>query len=284
MKKRYLVTLLGLGIAGLTCFFLTEDYSLIDNPSTTYEEHSYNPNPTLTESPSAEPQEAAKKSSSNIKLPNAINTNPISLTVLVNKLHSVPSDYVPSDLVEPAILFSFSYKDPKRQLRQVAAHALEDMFRAASWDGIELVGVSGYRSYNYQNVLYRNQIQEIGEEAANMLSAPPGKSEHQTGLAMDISCPELKGELTDCFAESTPGIWVAENCDRFGFIIRYPMNKVNITGYAYEPWHIRYVGVELATYLKENNMCLEEYYGSATFSTAPTPSPHEDSEDFRVEN
>ena len=290
MKRKFIVTLLSLGIVGLVSFFLSENYSAIEKPPTILEEFSYHnshksaPTVTSSASPTAEPNRSSKKSSSNIKLPNAIDTNPLSLTVLVNKSYNVPSDYVPSDLVEATIPFSFSYKDPKKQLRQVAAQAIEEMFHAASLDGINLVGVSGYRSYNYQNILYQNQINQIGEQAASMISAAPGKSEHQTGLAMDISCAEVQYELSDTFAETPQGIWVAENCHRFGFIIRYPADKVYLTGYAYEPWHIRYVGTKLATYLKENNMCLEEYYGSTSSTADATPSQSEDSKYFRVEN
>ncbi len=290
MKKKYIVTLLGLGFVGLVSFFVSENYSWIDKPSTVVEDYSNHnskdPVPTVTASasPTTEQKRASKKSSSNIQLPNAIDTNPLSLTVLVNKTYTVPSDYVPSDLVEPSIPFSFSYKDPKRLLRQAAAHALEDMFQAASLDGINLVGISGYRSYSYQNGLYQNQINQLGVEAAEMLSAAPGKSEHQTGLAIDISCAEVQYELTDTFAETPQGIWVTENCHRYGFIVRYPADKIHITGYAYEPWHIRYVGTELATYLMENNMCLEEYYGSSSPTTDTSPSPYEDSQNFRVEN
>ena len=87
-----------------------------------------------------------------------------------------------------------------------------------------------------------------------------GTSEHQTGLAIDISCPTMNGILTDKFGETKEGKWVAENSYKYGFIVRYPKNKSNITGYGYEPWHIRYVGTELAKYLFDNNITLDEYY------------------------
>lgn len=194
------------------------------------------------------------------KLEKVVDTNPNSTTVLVNKEYTVAENYVPKDLVEPNIKFSFNYKDEKRKLRKVAADNLEILFQQAKSAGYELEGVSGYRSYKRQKTIYEYNLLKNGFEYTQIYSAMAGTSEHQTGLAIDISCPSMNGILTDKFGETKEGKWVAENSYKYGFIVRYPKNKSNITGYGYEPWHIRYVGTELAKYLYENNITLDEYY------------------------
>lgn len=194
------------------------------------------------------------------KLEKVVDTNLNSITVLVNKEYTVAENYVPKDLVEPNIKFSFNYKDEKRKLRKVAADNLEILFQEAKSAGYELEGVSGYRSYKRQKTIYEYNLLKNGFEYTQIYSAMAGTSEHQTGLAIDISCPTMKGILTDKFGETKEGKWVAENSYKYGFIVRYPKNKSNITGYGYEPWHIRYVGTELAKYLFDNNITLDEYY------------------------
>ena len=189
-----------------------------------------------------------------------VDTNPNSTTVLVNKEYTIASDYKPKDLVEPNIKFSFDYKDEKRKLRKVAADNLELLFQAAKNDGCVLEGVSGYRSYKRQKTIYEYNLLNNGFEYTQIYSAMAGTSEHQTGLAIDISCHSMQGILTDKFGDTKEGKWVSENSYKYGFIVRYPKNKSNVTGYGYEPWHIRYVGNELAKYLYENNITLDEYY------------------------
>ena len=117
--------------------------------------------------------------------------------------------------------------------------------------------VSGYRSYYDQKSTYNYWVSVYGQKDADTISARPGHSEHQTGLAFDIT------SLNSSYGETEEGIWLRENCFKYGFIIRYPKGKEHITGYAYEPWHIRYVGVEHATYIMNNNLTLEEYLGIA---------------------
>ncbi len=190
-----------------------------------------------------------------------IDTDPESIMVFVNKEYSLPDDYVPSDLTRPDVRFYGSYSDDKRYLRAEASDALEDMFSAAEEDGIILYGVSGYRSYDRQKEIYNNNIVQRGSTATNKVSAAPGHSEHQTGLAIDISNASLGCTLSEEFGESDEGRWVAKNCARYGYIIRYPKNKQSITGYSYEPWHIRYVGKKLARYLSKNDITFEEYLG-----------------------
>lgn len=189
-----------------------------------------------------------------------IDTNPNSITVLVNKDYGLGENYVPDDLVVPDIEYYFSYFDEKKLLRAEAATALEELVQAAKNDNLSIIGVSGYRSYNRQKYIYETNLRTKGETHTNKYSAKPGYSEHQTGLSIDVSTGSISNALVERFSETPEGIWLAENCYRFGFIIRYPEGKQSITGYSYEPWHIRYVGVELATYLTKNDLTLEEYY------------------------
>ncbi len=189
-----------------------------------------------------------------------VDTDPTSITVLVNKEYKVPSDYEPEDLVEPNVAFSFNYKDEKRMLREEAAKQLELLFKGAKRFGYELLGVSGYRSYERQKTLYEFNLMKYGYEYTQKYSAMPGTSEHQTGLAIDISCKSMGGILRTTFADTKEGKWVQNNAYKYGYVVRYANNKTDLTGYAYEPWHIRYVGYDLAKYLHDNNMTLDEYY------------------------
>lgn len=181
--------------------------------------------------------------------------------LLVNKSFYLEKDYVPNNLTKPNIKFSFSTDDQDRfKLTYEAATAIELLFNEAKSNGIELAGVSLYRSYARQKSIYNYNIQNKGEEHTSMYSAKPGYSEHQTGLAIDVSAASSGYSLVDTFGETEEGKWVKENCARFGFIIRFLKGKEDITGYAYEPWHLRYVGVDAATYIMDNDITLEEYY------------------------
>lgn len=193
-----------------------------------------------------------------------VDTDPQSITVLVNRDYLLPEDYIPSDLVVPDITFSFYGTYEKSYMRQVAATALEKMFAAANEEGIRLRGVSAYRSYSRQKEIYNRNVNTKGEENANRVSAVPGSSEHQTGLTIDVSAPSVGCALEESFGESTEGKWLAKNCYNYGFIIRYPKGKEGITGYSYEPWHIRYVGKNLAKRLYKKKLTLEEYYQITT--------------------
>jgi len=185
-----------------------------------------------------------------------------SLTCLVNKEYPLPADYVPDDLILPNINFNISYYAEKKLLRNDAALAIEKLFSAAEEEGITLYGVSGYRSYKRQEEIYQNNLKTKGTNHTNLYSAKPGYSEHQTGLSMDVSSASIGYQLIDSFGTTVEGQWLAQNCHLYGFIIRYPEDKTKITGYAYEPWHIRYVGQKLATYLFENKLTMEEYYNA----------------------
>lgn len=188
-------------------------------------------------------------------------TNAESNLVVVNKERSLPDGYEPPDLVEPNVKFSFSEAHEKRHMRKEAAEALEKLFANAEENNIELNAVSGYRSYKRQQSLYSYYVDTQGEEYASRVSAVPGTSEHQTGLAIDVSSPSVGNVLEQVFGDSAEGKWLAQHAHEFGFIIRYPEDGESITGYLYEPWHIRYVGVEAATAVYNNKMTLEQFLG-----------------------
>lgn len=145
-------------------------------------------------------------------------------------------------------------------MRKEAAEALEKMFTNAAKNGIEILAVSGYRSYSRQKSLYDAEVNRVGVEKAEQAVAIPGASEHQSGLAMDISSRSNKLYLNEAFANTTEGKWLKENAHHFGFILRYPKEKMDITNYMYEPWHFRYVGVKAATIMYEHSWTLEEYF------------------------
>jgi LAS superfamily LD-carboxypeptidase LdcB len=192
-------------------------------------------------------------------------TNVDSIAVVVNKQRSLPdpSNYVPEDLIKPDVPFSFTGENERRYLRSEAAKALEDLFQQAKEEDIEIVAVSGYRSYGTQKAIYNNNLKTKGEEHTRRYSAFPGTSEHQTGLAMDVSSPSINNRLEDTLGDTQEGIWLAANAPDFGFIIRYPEGKEDITGYAYEPWHLRYVGKDLAQTISEQATTLEEFFSES---------------------
>ena len=184
--------------------------------------------------------------------------DPTDILLLVNKQNRAPA--VPVTLVKPDVTPTRESVAENIYMRPEAASALEALFEGAAEAGLTLYATSGYRSYSTQKAIFDRKAAERGEQAANRSVAKPGYSEHQTGLAMDIEGETTLGTgLTEAFGESPEGIWVAEHCHEYGFIIRYPKDKTNITGYIYEPWHIRYVGVEAATEITELGVTFEEY-------------------------
>lgn len=190
---------------------------------------------------------------------NPVDTDPTSYTVLVNQDHPLPGGYVPPDLTIPDVPFPFHENLPKKQMRQKAGKALEKLFEEAEKQGIQLYAQSGYRSYERQKELYAFKGQRAGG-VAKQVSARPGTSEHQTGLAMDITCRSVGFKLNQTFGQTKEGRWVARHAHQYGFIIRYPKGKEQITRFTYEPWHLRYVGKETATEIQKKNLTLEEYY------------------------
>lgn len=181
-----------------------------------------------------------------------------SMTALVNKQHSLKPDYEPEDLVSVTVP-TLSERPEPNKLRQEAATALKKMFSEALTANIKLYALSGYRSYETQLKLFNNYSKREGEEAANRYSARAGQSEHQTGLAMDVTSKSVDFQLHEMFGETKEGIWVKNNAHTFGFIIRYPKNKEEITGYIYEPWHLRYLGVDVATAVYISELTYEEF-------------------------
>ena len=158
-------------------------------------------------------------------------------TMIANKTYSLPSSYAPGGLTAEC------------------SAALSRLQNAASANGYSIYEISGYRSYWLQNDLYNRYVAADGKAAADTYSARPGHSEHQTGLALDVN------SLSSSFGNTATGRWLAANAHKYGFVIRYQKNKESVTGYIYEPWHIRYLGVELATDLYNSGLCLEEFFG-----------------------
>ena len=185
-------------------------------------------------------------------------TFPDAVDVVVNKHRKLPSNYRPNDLIVPNVKFSFDEILEKNYMRKESAIALEKLFFLAKQDGIVLHAISGFRSEKYQQSVYRRNVETQGQLQADKVSAKPGHSEHQTGLTMDVSADSVNNTLETQFANTAEGTWLKNNAHRAGFIIRYLKGKEHITGYSYEPWHIRYVG-EIAKDIYEKNITLEEY-------------------------
>jgi zinc D-Ala-D-Ala carboxypeptidase len=187
-------------------------------------------------------------------------TSPKSLWVVANKRHPLPADYVPSDLVLPNIPRRGS--GDEAYVSKKITPALEAMVAAAKKSGLNLMQASGYRSYGLQQIVYSNYVRTLGQTEADRVSAKPGASEHQTGLAVDLEPTSGQCEVEICFGDLPEGKWLAAHARTYGFIIRYPKGKESVTGYSYEPWHLRYVGKELAAELKKQKIqTLEEFFG-----------------------
>jgi zinc D-Ala-D-Ala carboxypeptidase len=187
--------------------------------------------------------------------------NSANILALVNKEFFLPEDYTPDDLVRPEVEFSFGDVEIEKSLmRREAAGALEKMFASAKQEGIELYAISGYRSYSRQESLFNAEIERVGMDKAVQAVAIPGASEHQSGLAMDISSRSNKFYLNEAFAKTVEGKWLKDNAHLFGFILRYPKEKTEVTNYVYEPWHFRYVGEKAAKVMYDHNWTLEEYF------------------------
>ncbi|HLR52184.1 MAG TPA: D-alanyl-D-alanine carboxypeptidase family protein [Candidatus Avamphibacillus sp.] len=188
-----------------------------------------------------------------------VTDNPYDVLVLVNKENALPEDFTPKDLVIPDVRFPFTEDLPKKQMRKVAADALEKMFKAADKEDLELFAQSGFRSFERQQSIFAANVEKNGEEAANKYSARPGESEHQSGLTMDVTNADVGFDLIIEFGETPEGKWLKKHASEYGFIIRYPQGKEDITGYQYEPWHLRYVGKKAAKEIMEKGITLEEY-------------------------
>ncbi|MFE4948926.1 M15 family metallopeptidase [Leifsonia sp. NPDC056665] len=185
--------------------------------------------------------------------------DPASTWVVVNKPRPlVPSNFAPPSLVYPEVAYV-----NRQPMRPEVGEALVSMFRAGKAEaGLDFSVQSAYRSFESQTGVYNEDAARNGVVYADTDTARPGHSEHQTGLAVDISAVPAKCSLDACFARTPQGEWLAANAWRFGFVLRYPADKVAVTGFTFEPWHFRYVGVPLATQLKETRVAtLEEFFG-----------------------
>lgn len=180
------------------------------------------------------------------------------LLVLINKENAVDASYVPEDLKT----VSYYAKDRSaagRSMRQEACDAFNALSEGAAAEGYTIVVTTAYRSYDFQASLYNSYVKAHGQAEADTFSAQPGKSEHQSGLSADVSSPSVNYQLTRDYIDTEEGRWLNDNAWKYGFIIRFPEGKEDITGYIYEPWHIRYVGKDIAKFIYDHQLTLEEF-------------------------
>jgi D-alanyl-D-alanine carboxypeptidase len=208
--------------------------------------------PVSTPTPTPSPTPTFDKAAASID-------DPASLWVVVDKRRPLnPADYAPADLVDLDVPHTW-----QPRLRKEAADAVVAMFAAAQTEaGLTLASNSAYRSYDSQVDVYNDDLNAHGQAFADTDTARPGYSEHQTGLAIDIGADSGYCSLDPCFAGTPEGQWLAANAWRFGFLLRYPQGLDQVTGYTFEPWHYRYIGVPLATELHSTGVpTLEQFFG-----------------------
>ena len=215
------------------------------------------PTPTISPLPTVEPTSTPTISPTPSATPKITYdiTSDTSLYKLVTRTLTIGPSYVPSDLVSVPLV--------QNGQQYVSSQILDDlvqMFTDASKAGVNLYLVSGYRSYEDQVSLYNYYCDEFGMEHANAIDAVPGASEHQLGLAVDLGDVDRGCELDTCYSETSSASWLEQNAHKYGFILRYPEGKEDITGVIYSPWHYRYVGQELATLLTTKNQTMEEFF------------------------
>jgi len=211
-------------------------------------------------------REAKRKEPVYITLPSAKTIRAIvedysvdsSTWVLVSKTHAISANYTPTDLKIPNVTTRTDKSDAERSVRTFIEKPLINLFNAASNAGYQLMIGSGYRSAALQKVYFDSLAASVGAAEANQAIAMPGQSEHQTGLAVDISTIARNCYLDNCFGQTSDGLWLVNNAYKYGFTLRYPSGKESITGYQYESWHFRYVGIDLATALHESGLTLDE--------------------------
>lgn len=211
---------------------------------------------TITPTPDAVPAPVVSVTPAGLDITRLSIDEPSSTWVIVNKQRPLnPQTYRPDDLVYVDLPGSVV------QLREEAAVALRQMHAAADRDGAPFLMSTAFRTYGFQQGLYNGYVSSKGQSTADRLSARPGYSEHQTGLAADVYDP-AGCHLSRCYATTPSGRWVAEHAAEYGFIVRYPDGGEPVTGYTYEPWHLRYVGVDLAEAMADADVAtLEEFFG-----------------------
>ena len=215
------------------------------------------PPPKTTPPPSAEPSEPEEPAVEGFDASAHSLDDPDSIWVIVNKLRPLsPESYVPADLVMPDV-----HNTNGQPLRAAAASAAEQLVAAAAEDGVSIHVVSAYRSYDSQVSIYGDFVASQGQAFADTTSARPGHSEHQTGLTADFGGDD-DCTLDECFIDTAAGQWLADHAAEHGFTMRYPKDLEGVTGYHFEPWHYRFVGVELAAELRAQDvLTLEEFFG-----------------------
>lgn len=208
---------------------------------------------TASTTPTGSPSVSKAASASPAAARPSVESSPESLRCLVNKMRPfAQKDWAPSDLVD----------FEGQQLRAEAAQAARTMMDAAKAEGVTLTVSSAYRSYAVQQQTYQHWVSVNGQKVADQLSARPGYSEHQTGLAIDFSSPE-GCRLEECYEDTRAGRWLAKNAQNYGFILRFPKGQQAVTGYLFEPWHYRYLGKDLtARYVASGANTLEEFLGT----------------------
>jgi len=209
------------------------------------------PSPTATESPTVAPEETRQPPPSPTARPSVPG-----LLEPVSKSFSLGSEYVPQDLVE---LTEVPVTRPGVRLRQVACEPLKRMLSDARGQGLAIMVLSGYRSFDEQAVIHAAAIRASGEAEASRYSARPGHSEHQLGTTVDFTSPAVHYDLVEAFGLTPEGRWLRDNAHRYGFLLSYPEGKEEVTGYMYEPWHYRYVGEETAAAVLRAGVTLHEY-------------------------
>lgn len=252
-----------IGVALAVCLSVVQTIQDVDSPSQASTETKQVSQNTELEKLKEDPLYPFIDKQNQTKVENGMTyiVNEDNLLILANKKYLMQKTYIPADLVVPNVEFSFGDTTiEKAHMRKAAALGLEKMFQGAKSSGYELYAVSGYRSYKRQQEVFDAEVAAKGDAKAREAVAYPGTSEHQTGLAMDISSKSQDFNLTESFGTTEEGKWAKENAHKYGFILRYPAGKEAVTGYQYESWHFRYVGEEAATIIYQNNWTLEEFF------------------------
>ncbi len=187
----------------------------------------------------------------------AATPSPVSLLQLVDKQHPLPADYVPPDII--AVPGAYAAPGYNSTMDGTALGALQRMLDGASAAGYDIRVVSGYRSYADQQYTYDYWVGQLGQAAADRVSAKPGYSEHQLGTTADLGSADFGWGLTDTFGATPDGQWLASHASEYGFVLSYPQGKEATTGYAYEPWHFRYLGTGAAAAYGASGLTLNQY-------------------------
>ena len=261
-RRRAIVILSAIGVFGVVVVVSVILFSMNNRT----EPVATTPPPSPTPTPTPTPSVSASASAQGFDKTAQSIDDPSSYWVVVNKQRPLTVlGYEATDIVAVPVPY---VNEP--HLRQAASDAAVQMFAAITAEtGLELQAQSAYRSYSVQESVYAGWVDSLGQEAADLTSARPGHSEHQTGLAIDVNAlPDQGCALEPCWGDTPHAAWVAENAHRFGFIVRYQDGQTAITGYEYEPYHLRYVGVDLATEMYTTGVkTMEEFFG---LPAAPT--------------